>query len=235
MRPGRAAALIAAGGTGRRFGRDAGKQLVVVAGRPVLGHTVAAFAEASTIGLIVLVCHPERVAEYKLAAAAFAGDTPITVVAGGASRQESVAAGIAWIDDSWDVIAVHDGARPLITSAWIDRMVLAVAKDPAIDGLVIGHPAYDTLKEVDGDRIVATPDRTRFWSVQTPQVFRAAALKSAHAAAPVDALPATDDAALVEGAGGLLRVVEGPRDNIKVTVAEDLAVAEALLRFRGIG
>jgi len=231
----RAAALIAAGGTGQRFGLDTGKQLVVVAGRPVLGHTIAAFAEATTVGIIVLVCHPERVEEFAKAVVPFAGDTPITVVAGGASRQESVAAGLAQIDDSWGVIAVHDGARPLITSAWIDRMVLAVAEDPLIDGLIIGHPAYDTLKEVEGDRIVATPDRARFWAVQTPQVFRGGALKSAHAATPAGASPATDDAALIENAGGVLRVVEGPRDNIKVTVAEDLAVAEALLSFRGIG
>jgi len=229
----RAAALIAAGGTGERFGRDTGKQLVVVAGRPVLGHAVAAFAQASSIGMIVLVCHPARVEEYASAVAPFSGDTPLTVVAGGATRQDSVAAGLAEIDDSWSVVAVHDGARPLITAEIIDNMVSALSADPDLDGLILGHPAYDTLKEVEGDRIVATPDRARYWAVQTPQVFRVASLKSAHTSADFDGPPATDDAALVEATGGVLRVIEGPRDNIKVTVAEDLAIAEALLRFKG--
>ena len=229
----RAAALIAAGGTGERFGRDTGKQLVVVSGRPVLGHAVAAFAEASSIGMIVLVCHPARVEEYASAVSPFLGDTPLTVVAGGATRQDSVAAGLAQIDGSWSVIAVHDGARPLITADIIDNMVSVLGADPDLDGLVIGHPAYDTLKEVEGDLIVATPDRARYWAVQTPQVFRAASLKSAHAFANVAGPPATDDAALVEAAGGTVRVIDSPRDNIKVTVAEDLAIAEALLRFRG--
>lgn len=232
MATGRAAALIAAGGTGERFGRDTGKQLVVVAGRPVLGHAVAAFAQASSIGLIVVVCHPARVEEYASAVSPFAGDTPLTVVAGGATRQDSVAAGLAEIDESWSIIAVHDGARPLITADIIDDMVNSVSDDAGLDGLILGHPAYDTLKEVQGDRIVATPDRARYWAVQTPQVFRASTLKSAHDSVDADRPFATDDAALVEAAGGMLRVVEGPRDNIKVTVAEDLAMAEALLRFR---
>lgn len=229
-----AAALIAAGGTGERFGREAGKQLVDVAGRPVLAHAVSAFALAASISEIVLVCHPERVAEYGAAVAAYVGDKPLRVVAGGATRQESVAAGLAAVSAGCEFVAVHDGARPLITCEVIDRMVGELAGDPTIDGLIIGHPAYDTLKEVEGRVIVGTPDRARFWVVQTPQVFRTTALREAHAAAD-PAQVATDDAALVERAGGHLRVFEGPRDNIKVTVAEDLAIAEALLATRGSG
>ncbi len=229
----RAAALIAAGGTGTRSGRQAGKQLASLAGRPIVGHAIAAFAAADSIGLIVLVCHPDRVGEYAQAVAVYSGDTPLVVVAGGENRQASVAAGLARIDDSWGIVVVHDGARPLVTAELIDKTVEALMQQVDLDGVIVGHPAYDTLKEVEGDRVVGTPDRSRYWAVQTPQVFRAAALRSAHAQAGTHAAPATDDAALVESCGGRICVIEGPRDNMKVTVSEDFAIAEAILRFRG--
>lgn len=229
------AALIAAGGTGERFGDDRGKQMALVAGRPVLAHVVSAFAEADSVGIIVLVGHPERLAEYESAVAPFCGSTPLVTVCGGETRQESVAAGIAAIAESWPFIAVHDGARPLVTPELIDRVVEELSKDGELDGLIVGHPAYDTVKQVDGDRITGSLDRDRCWMVQTPQVFRAPALRSAHAAATNVGSSATDDATLIEAAGGTLRVFLGPRDNIKITVAEDLMIAEAVLRHRGNG
>ncbi|MDP2232872.1 MAG: 2-C-methyl-D-erythritol 4-phosphate cytidylyltransferase [Actinomycetota bacterium] len=229
------AALIAAGGTGERFGNDSGKQLALVAGRPVLAHVVSAFTEAESVGIIVLVGHPERLAEYESAVASSCGSTPLLMVPGGETRQESVAAGLAAIAESWPFIAVHDGARPLVTTELIDRMALELAEDDELDGLIVGHPAYDTLKQVDNDRITGSLDRDRCWMVQTPQVFRAPALRSAHAAATNVGSSATDDATLIEAAGGTLRVFRGPRDNIKITVAEDLMIAEAVLRHRGNG
>lgn len=229
------AAIIAAGGTGERFGRDRGKQLALVAGCPVLAHAVSAFAQADSVGVIVLVGHPERLAEYESAVAAYCGSTPLATVPGGDTRQASVAAGIAAIAESWPFIAVHDGARPLVTPGLIDRVVQTLAEDGELDGLIVGHPAYDTLKQVDGDLIVGSMDRDRCWMVQTPQVFRAPALRSAHAAAMNTDASATDDATLIEAAGGTLRVFLGPRDNIKITVAEDLMIAEAVLRHRENG
>jgi len=228
-----AAALIAAGGTGERFGREAGKQLASVAGRPVLGHTVAAFDAAESIGEIVVVCHPSRVDEFATAIAPYAPNTALIVVAGGDARQDSVRAGLDEIDESWPVVVVHDGARPLVTATLIDDTVDALRAAKDIDGLIVGQPSYDTLKEVESGVVIGTPDRSRYWAVQTPQVFRSQALRAAHAAATAD--PATDDATLVEAIGGTVRVFEGPRDNIKVTVAEDLAIAEAILSHRGIG
>lgn len=228
-----AAALIAAGGTGERFGRHDGKQLALVAGRPVLGHVVAAFDRAESVGEIVVVCHPLRVDEFAAAIAPFASNTPLIVVPGGDTRRDSVRAGLDELEESWPVIIVHDGARPLVTAELIDDTVEMLRAAPATDGLIVGHPSYDTLKEVESDLVVGTPDRSRYWAVQTPQVFRSQALRAAHASVPEN--PVTDDAALVEAMGGVVRVIEGPRDNIKVTVAEDLAVAEAILRQRGIG
>lgn len=229
----RAAALIAAGGTGERFGLQSGKQLAPVAGKPVLGHVVAAFDATESVGEIVVVCHPLRVDEFAAAVTPYAVNTPLIVVPGGETRRDSVRAGLDELDESWPIIVVHDGARPLVTAALIDDTVEVLRQDRETDGLIVGHPSYDTLKEVEADLVVGTPDRSRYWAVQTPQVFRSQALRAAHASAPDN--PATDDAALVEAMGGVVKVIEGPRDNIKVTVAEDLALAEAILKHRGIG
>ncbi len=231
------AAVIVAGGTGERFGRAGGKQLASVAGRPVVVHAVAAFAASAAIDHVVLVCHPERVAEYRrVVDAALGGGAVATVVPGGATRRLSVAAGLAAVPSDASVIAVHDGARPLIEPAVIDRAVRALESSDA-DGVVVGHPAYDTLKVVDADaRVLDTPDRSTMWVAQTPQVFLAGALRRAHAAAAADGFEGTDDASLVERAGGAVLMVEGPRWNIKVTVQEDLGVVEALLAEReGVG
>lgn len=230
----RCVALIAAGGTGDRFGARDGKQIAHLAGLPVLAHTLCAFSRSSMVDSLVVVCHPDRVAEYEREVASHAGSMPIRFVAGGDTRSASVAAGLAVLDDDVEYVLVHDGARPLVTASLIDAVVRRLAEDPGIDGVIVGHPSYDTLKEVREHAILSTLDRSRYWAVQTPQVFRADVLRSAHAVAGPDA-PATDDASLVEAAGGALRVFEGPRDNLKITVAEDLAIAEAILAYRGVG
>ena len=127
---------------------------------------------------------------------------------------------------------MHDGARPLVTPALISNALAALANEPEAAGVVVGHPAIDTLKLVDRFTIEATPPRSRYWAVQTPQIFRAEALRAACAAAEADGFLGTDDSSLVERTGARVIVFEGPRDNIKVTVAEDLLLVEAALRFR---
>jgi 2-C-methyl-D-erythritol 4-phosphate cytidylyltransferase len=111
----------------------------------------------------------------------------------------------------------------------------ALEADPSAAGAIVGQPVLDTLKLADAGVVGTTPDRSRYWSVQTPQTFRAPALRAAFALAAEDGFVGTDDAAVVEHAGGRVLLVAAPRDNIKVTVAEDVALVEAILAFRATG
>ncbi|HEX9092471.1 MAG TPA: 2-C-methyl-D-erythritol 4-phosphate cytidylyltransferase [Coriobacteriia bacterium] len=228
------AAVIVAGGGGERFGRPGGKQLAEVAGAPVAGHALRAFEAASSIDVVVLVCHPDRVEEYRDAVVASAGARKvIAVVGGGATRRQSVAAGLRALPAEADLVAVHDGARPLVEPGVIDAAVAALEARADVDGVVVGHRAFDTVKTVAPSLLVTgTPDREGLWIAQTPQVFRTRALLRAHAQADEAGFEGTDDASLVERAGGVVLMHEGPRWNIKITVPEDLAVAGALLRDR---
>lgn len=233
MSEGAAVAIVVAGGSGERLGRAGGKQLANVAGRPVLSWTVAALDASPVIGLIVVVCHPDRVDEYaSCAIEPLACSTPVRFARGGSTRQASVAAGLAEVPVDAEVVLVQDGARPLLTPELVERTLATLAENPDAAGAVVGHPSVDTLKIADGTRIAETPDRARFWAVQTPQAFRADVLREAYAAADKDGFLGTDDSSLVERLGYTVLLVEGPRDNIKVTVAEDLALAEAALTFR---
>lgn len=229
------AAVIAAGGSGERFGHAAGKQLAVVAGLPVLTHTLLAFERCDAVDVVVVVTHADRVDEYRRAAVDGSGASKVVaVVAGGATRIQSVRAGLAALPEGVDLVAIHDGARAAVTPDTIASAFAALAGHPDVDGVVVGYPAVDTIKEVDPDgHVTSTPDRTRFWNAQTPQVFRASALSRAYWRAGIAGFEGTDDASLVEAAGGNVVMVEGPRSNLKVTVPEDLAMLEALLLARG--
>jgi 2-C-methyl-D-erythritol 4-phosphate cytidylyltransferase len=229
------AAIIVAGGEGERSGIEGGKQLAIVAGAPVLSHTIAAFESCSAIDLIIVVVHPDRVDEYRTRAVQPLLARKIgAVVGGGKSRQESVAAGIAALPAEVSLVAIHDGARPLVTSQTIAAALDALTDDPPLAGVVVGHPAYDTLKLVDDfGRVVRTVDRSEYWVAQTPQVFRVGLLVAAYESAAQSGFEGTDDAAVVESAGGAVGVLAGPRDNIKVTVPEDLALVDRVLRARG--
>jgi 2-C-methyl-D-erythritol 4-phosphate cytidylyltransferase len=201
-------------------------------GRPMLAHTLGAFAAARSIGHIVLVCPAERTDEYRAAIDGVDDEARITFAPGGTTRQDSVASGLRHVPDGYEIVAVHDGARPLVTADTINEAVSRLADDNEVDGVVVGHPAFDTLKIVDGARVLESPDRSRYWVAQTPQVFRLEVLLEAHSVASDAATPGTDDASLVERIRGAVVMLEGPRDNIKVTVEEDIAVADAVIRFR---
>jgi 2-C-methyl-D-erythritol 2,4-cyclodiphosphate synthase/2-C-methyl-D-erythritol 4-phosphate cytidylyltransferase len=230
-------AIIVAGGSGERLGREGGKQLALVAGRPVLTHTLEAFERCETIDGIVVVVHPDRLAEYReVALDPVRPRKVLALVGGGDTRQASVAAGLAAAPLEADIIVVHDGARPLVTPALIERTVRELEADPALDGVAVGHAAFDTVKRVGGDGIVErTEDRAPLWSAQTPQAFWAGRLRAGYAAAEVSGTVGTDDAALVEQAGGRVKMIEGLRENIKVTVAGDVPLVERLLRGRSEG
>ena len=226
-------AVVVAGGSGQRFGNPGGKQLVNVAGRPLMSWSIRAFDRSDKVGHIVVVCPAERRAEMRrLAIDPFDYDTPISFADAGDTRQDSTRAGVHAVPAGFEYVAIHDGARPLITTEAIDHAIDVLVSDRALDGVVCGQPAIDTLKIVDGDNIVETPPRELYWAAQTPQVFSVDAMKRAHTAAIAEGFIGTDDSSLVERMGGRVRCVQSPRDNLKVTVPEDLRPVTAILLGR---
>ncbi|WP_144744374.1 2-C-methyl-D-erythritol 4-phosphate cytidylyltransferase [Enorma burkinafasonensis] len=230
----RVCAVVVAGGSGQRFGNPGGKQLIDVAGRPLMSWCLEAFDRAAHVGHIVVVCPAGRRDEMRRRAVEpFGFATPVTFADAGATRQDSTDAGVEAVPAGFDIVAVHDGARPLITPEAIDHAIEVLLADPALDGVVCGQPAIDTLKVVGEDGIIEdTPPRSRFWTVQTPQIIRLDAMRRAHEAAGAAGFVGTDDSSLVERFGGRMRCVETARDNLKVTVPEDLLPVTAMLEAR---
>jgi 2-C-methyl-D-erythritol 4-phosphate cytidylyltransferase len=215
--------VIAAAGSGQRLGAGGPKAFVELAGRPMLEWSLDAFRAAATIAEIVVAAPPgedDRVAEQGVVA-----------VAGGEHRSESVANALALCGE--ELVVVHDAARPLVSSGLIDAIVEELAAEPDAAGVIAATPVTDTIKQADGEGGVdRTLDRSGLWAVQTPQAFRADALRKA--LADPDSLPdASDDAMLVERQGGRVVIHPASADNLKVTTPVDLRVAELLLRERG--
>ena len=227
------AAIILAGGTGERFGKEGGKQLVEIGGKPILTWSVEAFDAVGDIGLIVIVCPAERQGEYlSKAVDPFSFATPIVVAAAGSTRQESAFSGLELVPEEFEYVVMHDGARPLISADLIAHTIATLKGNIDADGAVVAHPAIDTLTVGEHGVIVGTPDRSVFWNAQTPQVFRAGIYRRAHASALSDGFVGTDDSSLIERLGGRVLVVEGKRDNIKLTVPEDYLMLVAAVRER---
>lgn len=213
------AAVLVAAGSGLRLGADLPKAFVAVRGRTMLEHACSRFAAHPRVSVCVVVAPADRIDE----AQRLAPDA--VVVAGGATRQESVDAGLSALPDDVDVVLVHDVARPFVPRAVIDRVLDALTE--GVDAVVPALPVTDTIKQVDEhNEVVATIDRTQLVAVQTPQGFRRAALVDAHANGAGTA--ATDDAWLVESNGGVVVVVSGDDDSFKITRPGDLARAEAV-------
>lgn len=227
-------AVIVAGGSGERFGDPRGKQFVELCGLPIMAWSILAFDRAPSVGHIVVVCPHGRLDEVRRNV--LAGLTlrcEVTLALAGATRQDSVFAGLVTMPPDYELVAIHDGARPLVETESIERCIEAVRCDQTLAGAILASRETDTLKLCDSSGLImATPDRSNYWCAQTPQVFRASKVIAAHKAAVWDDFVGTDDASLVEHHGGRMRVVEAPRDNIKITVPEDLSLAEATLARR---
>ncbi len=227
------AAVILAGGEGSRFGNPGGKQLYDMLGKPLLTWSAEAFDATPDVGLIVIVCPDDRRDEYcKRSIDPYPFVTPITFASSGEIRQESAMNGVDAVPSEYEFIAVHDGARPLVTPEIISHAINTIKGNMDVDGVVIGHPSIDTLKVVDNQRIVGTPDREMFWVAQTPQVFRSDICRRSYSAAMFEGFVGTDDSSLIERLGGHVMMLNGPRDNIKVTVPEDAGPAIAALSAR---
>ena len=225
------AAIILAGGSGERFGREGGKQLAQVLGKPVLTWSAEAFDAVGDIGLIVIVCPEDRREEYlREAIDPFPFVTPIVMAPSGDIRQESAFSGLEYVSEDFEFVALHDGARPLVSPDLISHTISMLKGNMDADGAIVAHRSIDTLKIVENGVIVGTPDRTVFWNAHTPQVFRAGIYRRAHAAALADGFVGTDDSSLIERLGGRVLVVEGPRNNIKLTVPEDYLMLASAIR-----
>lgn len=220
-------AVIAAGGSGVRFGRSVPKQFLPIRNVPMIVHTLRAFERTRAIDRIVVTLPAadlDRLAPAELRR--FGLSKVVRVVPGGASRQASVGLGLEAVDGSPDLVAIHDAARCCVTPGLIERTVRAC---DGWDGAIAALPVRDTLKRVAGEWIDRTEPREGLWAMQTPQVFRFPFLRDAYRAAAHKGVEGTDDASLAERFGGRIRVVEGSTRNFKVTYEEDLALAELLL------
>jgi 2-C-methyl-D-erythritol 4-phosphate cytidylyltransferase len=224
-----ATALVAAAGAGERLGGGGPKALAEIAGRPLVAWCLTALARSRSVDALVIAAPAGFEDALGEVVSDAAPELPATVVRGGASRSRSVANALD-AAASAALVLVHDAARPLVTAELVDRCVERL-QGWHCDGVVAAARATDTVKETDaGGRVIATLERASLWAVQTPQVFGADVLRSAFASADLER--AYDDAQLVEAAGGDVRVVEAPRENIKVTTAFELRVAELLLSDR---
>jgi 2-C-methyl-D-erythritol 4-phosphate cytidylyltransferase len=202
--------IVVAAGRGDRFGEA--KQFCDLADTRVIDHALAPLAQVCDGVVLVLPAGVE-----------WDGEPVDAVVAGGDTRSDSVRAGLRAVPEEAEIVVVHDAARPLATRALFDAVIAAVRA--GADAAVPGVPVSDTLKQVDGERVVGTVDREQLIGVQTPQAFRGFVLRAAHAQQG----HATDDAALVEAARGRVVVVPGDPRNLKITTPDDLVIAAALL------
>jgi 2-C-methyl-D-erythritol 4-phosphate cytidylyltransferase/2-C-methyl-D-erythritol 2,4-cyclodiphosphate synthase len=218
-------ALVLAAGRGARFGGTLPKQYLPLGGMTVLRHAVSAFAANTRLAGIQVTIRPEDRGEYE---AALTGFNLLPPVAGGAERQDSVRLGLEALAPLKPArVLIHDGARPLLDAAMIDRVIDALDRAPAA---IPGLPLGDTIKRVADGVITGTLDRTGLWRVQTPQGFHFDAILAAHRAVAGQAL--TDDAAVAEAAGIAPVIVMGSEANVKVTTADDLVAAERLIAAR---
>ncbi len=224
-----ATAVIAAAGSGERLGGDEPKALVEVAGRPLIAWSLDAVAAARSITATVIAAPAAHLDEFR----ELARPAGATVVAGGLTRSGSVARALEEVGT--DLAAIHDAARPLVSPALIDELISRLAGAGDASGVIAATPILDTVKRADRPRpegalrVASTEDRELLWAAQTPQVFRLAALREALAASGPGV---TDEATLIERAGGTVLIHPAPATNMKITTPDDMRVAELLLASR---
>ena len=219
-------AIIVAGGRGSRFSSDIPKQFVEILGRPLIVHTLERFERCEDVDEIILVLPQEYINELR-ESSLFSSITKLKVfVPGGATRSESVSNGLAAVDPLAEVVAIHDGARPLVSVDEISRTIDAARASGAA---CLVSSVTDTIKEICDGVIVGTLDRVHLRRALTPQAFRVQLIRGALEASRLDE-STTDDSMAVERLGHKVVAVEGSHRNIKVTHKEDLAIAEMYLK-----
>jgi len=220
-------AIIVAAGKSERMGKDVDKAFLHLATKPVLAYSLCAFEACPDIDEVVLVVRKDRVESARGMAHIFGCSKVRKVVAGGAQRQDSVVNGLDAINPEAEIVAVHDGARPCVTPALISQTVAVARKHGAA---VAATKITDTVKQVDkGTTVSRTLDRSKIWTVQTPQTFQVRMLREAYEAVRKKKLAVTDDASAVEILGRDVQLVSSGVPNIKITTIEDLPVVAVLL------
>ena len=224
----RCSAVIVAAGSSERMGSD--KLTAELGGMPVLARTLRTFEACPLVAEIVVVTRADRIEEIAELCRCFGISKVSKVLSGGATRVESALVGVSEVEPKLELIAIHDGARPLVTVELIERTIRAAQ---AYHAAVPVIPSTDTLKIVDAKGFVAgTVDRASTFRVQTPQVFKAEFIKGALTKAMEKELPLTDDCSAVEMMGVKTVTVPGDEDNIKLTTPRDMILAEAILTAR---
>ncbi len=216
-------AILAAGGHSVRMGRD--KLLMNLCGKPVIQHSIEAMVNCDAIDEIVIVCNKDIRAKVAAICEVNAYSKIKAIAAGGETRADSVAAGLACVSDSAQLIAIHDAARPLADSGFISAVISAAKGKPGVIPVV---PVKDTIKIVENGVVASTPERSKLYAAQTPQVFDADIYKAAVAMAK-GRTDITDDCMLLEAFGAVVTVVGGRESNIKLTTPEDAVMAELIL------
>lgn len=222
-----ATAVIVAAGRGTRFGA-VDKVLALLGGRPLLTYSLDAAEKAERVWAIVVVAGTHNIDAAAALTASGRWPKVVATVTGGDRRQDSVAAGLAAVPNETSLVAVHDAARPMATASLFDACLAAANRTGAA---IAATPVADTLKRVDGHRVVQTVSREGLWAAQTPQAFRLDLLRSAFAAATERGLEVTDESSLLEASGIAVTVEPTSSSNLKITRPEDLALAEALLKL----
>jgi 2-C-methyl-D-erythritol 4-phosphate cytidylyltransferase len=222
------ACIVPAAGRGDRLGPGTPKALRLLAGEPILVHAVRSAVASGVVDLVAVAAPPSEVDDVRDLLKPHAPE--LVVVAGGPTRKASVAAALAEVPGAVDVVLVHDAARCLTPPELFAAVTNAVRR--GADAAVPVLPVADTIKQVHGDEVLATLDRSDLYAVQTPQAFRRAVLDHAHATVDEDA---TDDAGLAERAGAAVHVIAGDDEAFKITRPLDLLLAEIVLSRRGTG
>lgn len=219
-------AIVLGAGSGTRMKIDKSKLLLEINGKTVIERSVEAFLNIDGIDRVIVTARELDIKQFSK----LINDERVSFVVGGSTRQESVKNAIMSVDEA-DLVIIHDGARPLILKEDIEKTIESAKQFGAS---AVGVPVKDTIKVIDDNSVViSTPDRSKLFAVQTPQIFSFEMYKKALSKAEQDNMDFTDDCQLIEYIGGKVKMVQGSYDNIKITTPDDIALAENILRNRG--
>jgi 2-C-methyl-D-erythritol 4-phosphate cytidylyltransferase len=229
------AIVVAAAGQGVRFESRIPKQHVPLLGIPMLQRALTSLNDCECVDALAVAVGQAEVEQCRHEIESERIGKVVAITAGGDERSLSVKKGLEALTrvGTWDLVGVHDGARPLVSCADVDRAAEVLAGDPELEGVILGVPSRDTIKVADAAGVITqTPDRRSVWRAQTPQIFRWHVLLNAYEQAEEVLREATDDASLVERLGGRVKVVAGSPENLKITDRGDWLYAEQLLAER---
>jgi len=221
--------IVLAAGQGKRMGASKNKQLIEINHIPMIVHTLSVFEKDDWCERVILVGAPLELDTLASLVTEYGLTKVDCITPGGKERQHSVYEGLKNVSSEEAIVLIHDGARPFITIDAIHRLVEKVSVH---DAAIVAVPVKDTIKKVENEIVTETVDRKSLWAVQTPQAFRLSTIQAAHDKALAEGRLGTDDASLVEYAGGFVSIVLGDYDNIKITTQEDLYFAKAILEKR---